>query len=138
MNLLKAKYTFLVLIMVIGLQSCSKFEDGPLISLRTKKQRLSRDWKIEYSVNTKTGIRHSADYDGWLLSFDKGGDFTKLVFYDNTETTFTGNWTLTDNQLKLEITTTSGSENDFYTITRLTKKEFWIKNKIEEIYYYSD
>ena len=134
----RLRYFFLFIIILGGIQSCSKFEDGPLISLRTKKQRISREWKIEYSVNKETGIRHSADYADWLLSFDKSGTFSNVIFYNNIQTTLSGNWILSDNLLKFEIITDSGSQNEFYTITRLTKKELWVQNNLEEIYYYSD
>ena len=36
------------LILVISiLTDCKKYDEGPLISLRTKKARLAGDWKIE-------------------------------------------------------------------------------------------
>jgi len=138
MKLLNVKHVLLIFVLVLSFQSCSKFEDGPKISLRTSKQRISRDWKIEYSINIKTGIRHSADYDGWLLSFDKGGSYTKTIYYNNIESSIIGDWAISGNQLKLEETGGSIVDNQFYTITRLTKKELWMKDNLEEIHYYSD
>ncbi len=138
MNLLKIKYVFFLLITGTLFQSCSKFTDGPLISLRTKKQRIVGEWKIEYSVNLKTNVKHSADYDAWIFSIKKDGSFTNTIYYGDTETSINGSWIFIDNQIKLEQTNKSGEIQEFYTILRLTKKEFWIKNKVEEIHYYSE
>ena len=33
-------------ITVLNFQSCSKYEDGPAFSLRTKKSRLVGDWEL--------------------------------------------------------------------------------------------
>jgi len=138
MSVSKFKNIFFVLVFLFSIQSCSKFEDGPVISFRTKKQRLSQNWKIEYSINLKTGVRHSADYESWLLSFTKGGSYSKSIYYNNTPTTITGNWILSGNQLKLETTVGSEKIIEFYTITKLTKKELWVKDLLEEIHYYND
>ncbi|MBN1251502.1 MAG: lipocalin family protein [Bacteroidales bacterium] len=127
-----------LLIFIFSFSSCSKFEDGPLISLRTKKQRLARDWKIEYTINKESGIRHSADFEDWLLTFDKGGTFTKIVFYNNIETKINGTWELNENILRLEFSYETETILEFYTIMRLTKKELWMNDNLEEIYYYSE
>jgi len=68
--------TRLVLIILISFAfACSKFEDGPSLSFLPVKSRLAREWKVEFVVNSVTGISHSADYESWLLSIDKGGTF---------------------------------------------------------------
>ena len=138
MKMLKIKYTFFILAVIVGLQSCTKFDDGPLISLRTKEQRLANDWKIEYSINLKTGVKHSADYESWILSFDKGGSYTNTIYYGSVESTSNGSWEINGSQLKIKKSNNSETANEFYTITRLTKKELWLKDLYEEIHYYSE
>jgi len=119
--------------------SCSKYEDGPAISLLPKTTRLSREWKTEYSINLATGIEHSADFANWLLTIDKGGTFTNISIYNLLETTYTGNWELIgDNQIRFNYNANSGEQIEFYTILRLSKKELWVKNNLIEIHYYSD
>jgi hypothetical protein len=36
-----------ILILMLALTGCKKYEGGPFFSLRTKKERLSNSWKIE-------------------------------------------------------------------------------------------
>lgn len=124
---------------MVLLSGCSKFEDGPYFSLLTVKQRLVRTWKIEFSRNIESGIEHSADFEGWLLKFEKNGNYTKTVVYNQVQTIFNGQWEiLGKNQLKFEYTTNSGNITEFYTIMRLTKKELWINDTKEEIHLYAD
>ncbi len=119
--------------------SCSKYEDGPTISLLSSTNRISREWKTEYSINLETGIEHSADFANWLLTIDKGGSFSNKTIYNGLEITFNGSWTfIGDNQIRFNFNDNTGEQIEFYTILRLSNDEFWIKNSLEEIHYYSD
>lgn len=119
--------------------SCSKYEYGPKISLLSTKSRISREWKTEYSVNLTNGIEHSADYAGWLLSIGKDGTFSNVTIYNLVQTTYNGNWEfIGDNQIRFNSNIATGEQIEFYTILRLSRKELWVKNKYEEIHYYSD
>ena len=54
------------------LVGCKKGENDPLISLKTRKSRLSGEWKMsfaEYSINDTT-----YSYDGTTLKEKKGVD----------------------------------------------------------------
>ena len=50
MRTLKLTTLLLALTLVFGSTSC-KYEDGPSLSLRTKKARLAGEWIIEKTVN---------------------------------------------------------------------------------------
>ena len=129
--------SFVILMAVAS--SCSKYEDGPKFSLLSKNKRISRDWKVEYSINLATQVEHSADFAGWLLNFSSDGTYTYTTIYNQLQTTTSGNWELIgDTQLRLNYSTASGEQIVFYTILRLTKKELWLKNEFEEIHYYND
>ncbi len=132
-------YTFILIAFVSVNFSCSKYEDGPKISLLSKKSRISRDWKTEYATNLATGIEHSADFADWLLSINKDGTFSNQIIYDLVQTTYKGNWEfIGDNQIRFSFNSATGEQIDFYTILRLSRKELWVKNEYEEIHYYSD
>jgi hypothetical protein len=137
--IIRKSYKYLFFLIMIFAISCSKYEDGPYFSLLTSKQRLAREWKVEYSINLSTGVSHSADFDGWLLSFDKNGTYNQTVIYNQVQANYSGKWEiLGKNQLKLQYTANSENVVNFYTILRLTKKELWLKNESEEIHYYSN
>jgi hypothetical protein len=131
------KFIVLLLLMPVLIVSCSKFEDGPAFSLLTAKKRLARDWKVEYSTNLSTGITHSADFDGWILSFKKDGSFSYKVIYNLVQADYTGEWEiLGKNQIKLVYSSDYLPKTEFYSILRLTKKELWLENTTEEIHFY--
>ena len=130
---------FIVLLMVFFTFSCSDFEDGPKISLLSKTKRISRLWKVEYSINLLTDVEHSADFDGWVLEFSKDGTYSQTIIYGETQTIYSGQWEIIgDNQLRLNFNTNAGEQIEFYTILRLTKKELWLMNSVEEVHYYSE
>ncbi|MFN8256979.1 MAG: hypothetical protein U0W24_14885 [Bacteroidales bacterium] len=132
------KKLFLLIFISINL-ACSKFEDGPAFSLLPVKTRIARDWKTEYVINLETGVTHSADYNGWLLSISKNGTFVNKVVYDLQTTQYSGKWELEGkNQLKFEYSAVNQEIEEFYTITRLTSSELWIKDQFQEFHYYSN
>jgi hypothetical protein len=137
--IIRKSYKYLFFLLIFFAISCSKFEDGPYFSLLTSKQRLAREWKVEYSINLSTGISHSADFDGWILSFDKNGTYNQTIIYNQVQEDYSGQWEiLGKNQLKLQYTANSENVVNFYTILRLAKNELWLKSESEEIHYYSN
>ena len=70
MNLFK-----LIILTLIScfLFSCSKYEDGPGISLRTKKARLTGTWEI-----AKINGQNPDLFEDWEFEFEKNGDFNEL------------------------------------------------------------
>ena len=140
MLMLEQKNTvYIVWILIIFLSGCSKFEEGPKISLLSKTKRISRAWKVEYSINLETGIEHSADFNAWILEFSKDGTYSQTVVYGETQNIYNGKWAfIGDNQIRLNFNTQAGDQIIFYTILRLSKNELWLKDEKEEIHYYSD
>ena len=138
MNAFNFSKNSLLFILILSFSlSCSKFEDGPAFSLLPVKNRIARSWKVEYVLNIATEISHSVDFDDWLFTLEKDGSFVKTLQYNQVETIYKGSWELTQkNLLKLEYTASSGTIVEFYTILRLTKNEFWLKDQFQEIHYY--
>lgn len=130
---------YIVFLMSFFVFSCSKYEEGPKISLLSKNKRISREWKVEYSVNLSTNIEHSADFQDWSLEFIKDGTYNQTIVYGQTQTTITGNWEfIGDNQLRFNFIAAGEEQIVFYTILRLSKNELWLKDEKEEIHYYSE
>lgn len=133
------KISYIIFLITILSFSCTKFEEGPKISLLSKSKRISRIWKVEYSINLSDGIEHSADYDGWTLEFSKDGSFTQTIIYGENQTIITGKWVFIGaNQIRLNFNLAGEEQVAFYTILRLSKKELWLKDDKEEIHYYSE
>lgn len=104
--------------------SCGKYEDGPGISLLTKKQRLCREWDAKSYVDA-SGVTFEDNSDD-VLTFEKGGGAT----YTNGGNGIAGTWEFASDKEKIRITTTvfGITETEEYTIQRLTNKELWLKD----------
>jgi len=109
-------------VILFSFNSCSKYEDGPALSLRTKKARLSQTWKLDEIDREKV-------VDVSELSFEKNGDVYLFKQYEGTEGTITqeiyGEWEWEDDKEKIEIKWDNITGIDEYKILRLTKDEFW-------------
>ena len=137
------KHLILLLVLPLIIIGCKKYEDGPLISLRTKETRLVGNWNSENdSIKTK-------------FSFEKNGSFEQLVYSTSDLFKYSkkGNWKFTDKKENITVDWTLYSTNGFnysgkngkvipdtdtiyvnniiigktkYKIFRLTMKELWI------------
>ena len=114
---------------VFSTPSCGKYEDGPGMSLLTKKKRLSREWDAKVYVSASGVSTEDTDTD--IVTFEKDGTFK--VSYDGVS--FSGTWEFTSDKEKLKtvITILNETSTDEVTILRLTNKEFWTKDSDGDI-----
>ena len=110
----------------IVLSACNKYEDGPKLSLMTKKARLTGEWVVEqYTVD---GVDHTTDFNNMMGAFvfeiEKDGKYrTEGNAPDS------GTWDLGEDKDDLFIDSgTEGVDTESYRITRLKNKELWMKH----------
>lgn len=125
--------SFAVLFLMSGLQSC-KYPDGPFISLQSKEARIAGTWDFEKV--TENGEDRTNDYSSFNWTFTEDNDATAAAeISPNVFVELNGTWALLQ---KGEIfqTTLAGSflgvpvsQVNEYTILRLTKDEFWVRNE---------
>lgn len=127
----------------IALTSCKKYEEGPALSLMTKKSRVAGTWEVEsYWEN---GVDKTTDYRQGISSetytLDKDGTYT--ISFTSLIGTFNdaGTWEFINDKLELKTqSNTAGSDPDTVIIVRLKNKELWVKEKtpgsIESEYHY--
>ncbi|MBN2682325.1 MAG: hypothetical protein JXR58_07435 [Bacteroidales bacterium] len=107
--------------------SCSKYEEGPSISLKSKKSRLAKEWKL-VSLYDANGDEQSVVPD-WENNYTKGGDYSTKVYGIEQN----GTWEF-DGDVNLKITyELSGGGATFksyenYEIIRLASDELWLKD----------
>lgn len=118
-----------MLIAVVLLAACSKYEEGPNLSLRSKKARVSNSWVIEYAYDLGDQVEVTEDYVGESWQFTKDGVFTE---FENGTLDNTGTWEFLSEKEQLSIS--KPGDVEIYTITRLKEKEMWIINNDEEIH----
>lgn len=112
----------MILLMIVGmLSSCGKYDEGPNLSLRTKKARLKGTWTI-------------IDHEDYIktYTFAKNGDVTVTKDYLDNAGNVNGSehdsktWDFTNSKEFLTMYDADGDQYRTYKITRLTKKELWI------------
>jgi hypothetical protein len=130
MNLRQNKKLMLVgaLAILLNVSSCSKYEDGPMFSLKTKISRLtSVDWEV-----VEMGNNDISQGTKVILDFDKDGDFTFSYSYPseyggNYSYSIHGEWEWEDGKSSIQVEIEGESVE--WEILRLTKDEFWFEDE---------
>lgn len=119
--------SILLVITLSGLftfQSC-KYKDGPSLSLRTKKQRVTGDWTVEKITESDGDIYTSNQNNSIKYTFEKNGEGTNAIKLLGVTTTNPIKWEFTDRKEKFKLTYSNGNISNT-KILRLTNKEFWV------------
>lgn len=127
----KIRYTGLAVSLLLVAASCSKYEDGPMVSLRSKKARVANDWTFVKVTDDGEDVTDS--YDEFELTLQEDGDASLVAQYDWGDFSFEfetdGTWMLTDNKEVLELDFESDDADEEYQILRLTENELWLREK---------
>jgi hypothetical protein len=87
---MKMSWPLLVLVMLVSsmaFQSCSKYEEGPAFSLRSKKSRLVNTWKIDKIYNNGTEQTFTTEEQAMInaMTFEFKDDNTYVEHVEVTE-----------------------------------------------------
>lgn len=138
--------TALFIMSVVVLNSCSKYEDGPGFSLRSKKARIANTWKIDKITDLNTGeVVNTDEFFGFADSssgmeytveikfkMEKDGSMQMIASVMGFEFPVDGSWEFVgDTGLKITIADPNGgpSQSMEFTILRLANNELWLKDK---------
>jgi hypothetical protein len=119
-----------LLLAVVVLSACNKYEDGPKFSLMTKKARLTGEWVVEeYTVD---GVDHTADFNStmgaYVLEIEKDGKYRTEGNYPDS-----GTWELGEDKDDIFLDSDAeGVDTESYRITRLKNKELWVKHSYSD------
>ncbi|MBK8489412.1 MAG: hypothetical protein IPL49_00560 [Saprospirales bacterium] len=106
--------------------SCTIYEDGPLISILPKKNRIDNVWVAD-KVTNSNGNDITNNYDSWVWTFTVEGDAKVEFDVLGAGVVLNGSWNLLDNGAVFQLITDGllGGIQE-YDILRLTDKEFWV------------
>lgn len=125
-----AKAVLLITSLAFALPSCKKYDDGPWLSLRSKKARIANVWKIESA--TRDGADVTSDYDQYDLDLKKDGGATLTAHYVFANTSYaistSGTWELINDKEDIRFDYDDNNSDETYHILRLKEKEFWIRD----------
>lgn len=131
---LNAKFFTLTLLMAGLLVGC-KYEEGPLVSLQSRVKRVAGDWEVAYATD-EDGDENTDDYEDWTVIFRE--DYTAKIEISSGQVSIEllGTWDLSqdDTVFQLEdMEFPSGliSFDEDYDIERLTKDEFWLRDRTD-------
>jgi hypothetical protein len=115
------KYLLLLLATAL-IFSCKKYEEGPNLSLRSKKARLCQRWIITEQKVNGNNINITSLFASF--DFEKNNNFSSYVLADGKQYEGEGTWEFNNNKDNLYLTYNTGGYNKL-EIQRLTKKDFW-------------
>ena len=115
----------------IGLSSCSKYEDGPAFSLRSKKERIANTWRVEKAMDNGSDVTSS--FDQYELEMLSDGKASLAALYTLGDLTFefetNGTWSLENNNEDLRLDFENDAADETYEILRLKEDELWLREK---------
>ncbi len=126
---------FTVAALMIGgltFSSCKKYEEGPSLTVLSKKARIAGIWEVEaYLVD---GVDKTSDYRAFItgetLEFIKEGTYTSTTNTVLGNDTDAGTWELVNDKADLKtLSNDAGSTPDTMAIVKLKSKEMWVKSK---------
>lgn len=103
------------------LSSCSKYEEGPALSLRTKKGRITNNWKLVKYISNGVDVPLGTT----TITIDIKKDDTYSMSYGSY--TEVGTWAFSSSKEEVTFTGNASSTADKHTIIKLKGKEFWTK-----------
>ena len=138
---MKSFKIFLPFFMLLAFISCSKYEEGPGITLLSKSSRMCQKWRPIQSVDGSTGEITNIDRDGSYIEFIKNGT---IQYYNKNQMSFlgidavTGTWEFSSDKTQVTITyeLAGFSSTDTYTINKLKINSLaLIDDSGDKIYY---
>lgn len=121
------------LVVMVSVSSCRKYEEGPNISLRTKKARVTNNWKYESAQVDGVEVSLNPYYAKQKHYFYRDGKYIQTIIDPITleARNLQGTWVLYDHDKKIAITTKNFSGNidstTNYSILKLFEKQMWLR-----------
>lgn len=103
-----------------------KYEDGPAISLRSKKARVENTWEVEKAYD-ENGENITSEYDRYELRLTKDGDAELRAEYFGATFDTEGTWEFRSNKNNIYMDFENDDADGNYEILRLKEDEFWLQ-----------
>lgn len=118
---------------ILNFSSCSKYEDGPNFTLRTKKARLTGEWEVVKMSGQDLDVGYEVEFE-----FEKDGDFKYTYGYSSGGSSYSysysysysGEWEWEDSKedIEIKLNLDGYSYNMDFKILRLTNKELVLED----------
>ena len=118
---------------------CKKYEEGPVISFRSKKARVVNDWKVDEIY--KNGTKQDLDNTTYEITFNDDNTGEEEITYQtalgNITSKYKFNWEFNEDKTKIILSDVDDNGNETgetseITILKLFEKEFWYEYKDDD------
>ncbi len=121
MNAKRLLTLFTVISFVLSLTACKKYEDGPRLSISTKKARITNQWLLVEKIKSRTKINVNF-FDEQILDLKRDHSF----IYSEGSAAAVGEWEFGSDKESLVLSVFLGNAIRF-KILRLTRNELWLQ-----------
>lgn len=114
---------YILLLLVLIIAGCKKYDEGPAFTLKSKKERLANKWRIErYYMN---GEDKTAQLDSMYMSFEftRDGKYQEIMAHHTMSYVDDGKWEFIFKQEAVEIY--RSNDTIIWHITKLKEDELW-------------
>jgi hypothetical protein len=119
-----------MLVILVSITACKKYEEGPAVSLRSKKERVENKWKIAQALDNGKDVTN--DYNQYDLDLTSGGAATLTAKYaigaGTFEYTTEGNWSFVSDKENISFDFDNNDADGVYKILMLKEKEMWLRD----------
>ncbi|MFP4663924.1 MAG: hypothetical protein ACLFM1_05810 [Bacteroidales bacterium] len=122
---------------VFVFSACSKYEEGPMVSLKSKEERIAGEYTVsEVYKNGQYDEDMTEEQDGneYIFNKDGTGSVSGSLEWEGVTFTISGDmeWELSDDKVKLLMRTKSEGEDEWSeweetTILKLEDEEMWLE-----------
>jgi len=131
-GMFKTKLTVAVLFLALvatTFTSCENYPDGPLISLVSKTERVTNNWKIAQAFDASVDV--TSNFDQYELNLSKDGTAkltAQYVFLGvNFDFVTNGTWSFVNDSQKISFDYENDGADGVYQILKLKEDEMWLK-----------
>lgn len=130
---MKFKTVCILIIASIAIASCRKYDNGPGLSLRSKKERIANNWRISQVIDDGQDV--TDDYENYRLMLSKTGSAQLTAKYNwfgaTIEYSTSGTWELQSNNERIYMNFDDDDADATYRITKLYEDEMWLLEEAE-------
>lgn len=110
----------------LGMNSCKKYEEGPLLSLRSKTARIANDWVIDKVMSN--GVDVSSIYpEDYVLSLLDDNTFK----IESNGVSINGTWDFTEDKEGIKLTQSSTGTEWIYNLIMVKNKELTFEQTLQ-------
>ena len=96
----------ILFLLAIVFSSCKKYDEGPALSFRSKRERAINIWTFT-SVSDHSGNDLTANYNNWIFSIDENNNLLIQWYLSGIKIETYGTWNFNEDKSSIELTYTN-------------------------------